>query len=296
MNKLKEVFKISNSTERIILSEYKSFQKKVIRNYLKHLEPFKYDKGYNYEDIKKNITFNPFIGNKEDFISYVDDAARQLGEKEIYLTEDTLKKAFEENQNLIYFNESKRNGYLLDLPFSSDNEINSVVNSAWTTDGKLYSDRIKQHKANLVNTFDLEIDEAIKKKELPRKTIRRIGLIIAAAFYNSKRILHTEAAHVITESDKISYSGLNYEEYTFNATFDDRTSEMCAELDGQVFKYTEMMVGLNAPPLHPNCRSTIEPITLTELHLPYKYGKTGLGERIRIPRNMSYKEFKELYL
>ena len=277
VSKLKEVFKISNSIERKIYLEYKSFQRKILNSY------------FSLKAEKESSLFS----RQSDFIKSLEAAANELGEKEIYLTKEALIKSFRENQNLIHYNESKRNGYLLDLASSSDLVVNSVVNSAWTSDGKTYGDRIKTHKENLILTFEKEIDETITRRELP---IKRIAALVGAAFYNYKRILYTEAAHVITESDKISYSGLNYEEYTFNATFDDRTSEMCAEMDGQVFKYTEMMVGLNAPPLHPNCRSTIEPITLTELHLPYKYGKTGLGERIRIPRDMRYAEFKQKYL
>ena len=50
---------------------------------------------------------------------------------------------------------------------------------------------------------------------------------------------------------------LGFEYFTFIATLDNRTSEICAEMDGKTFKITEAEAGLNVPPLHPNCRSTI---------------------------------------
>lgn len=46
--------------------------------------------------------------------------------------------------------------------------------------------------------------------------------------------------------------------YQYVATLDDRTTEICASLDGQVFKYEDESAP--RPPMHVNCRSTIIPV------------------------------------
>lgn len=51
--------------------------------------------------------------------------------------------------------------------------------------------------------------------------------------------------------------------YQFSAIIDDRTSEVCRELDGKVFSDKEY-VGRIVPPLHFNCRSVLVPITKFE--------------------------------
>jgi len=40
------------------------------------------------------------------------------------------------------------------------------------------------------------------------------------------------------------------------ATLDERTCDVCGPMDGQIFDLKEFEMGLNAPPLHPNCRCT----------------------------------------
>jgi SPP1 gp7 family putative phage head morphogenesis protein len=50
------------------------------------------------------------------------------------------------------------------------------------------------------------------------------------------------------------------EKYEFLAAIDSRTSKLCRDKDGKVFKLKDSKVGVNFPPLHPHCRSTIIPV------------------------------------
>jgi uncharacterized protein with gpF-like domain len=52
---------------------------------------------------------------------------------------------------------------------------------------------------------------------------------------------------------------------------DSRTSEICRELNGKRFKLSEAEVGVNYPPMHPNCRST------TQLVLDEEYKQKESG-------------------
>lgn len=50
----------------------------------------------------------------------------------------------------------------------------------------------------------------------------------------------------------------------FSAIMDDRTTEICQALDGQVFIYGDPDIARFTPPLHFNCRSTLVPVTKYE--------------------------------
>lgn len=77
--------------------------------------------------------------------------------------------------------------------------------------------------------------------------------------YKAERLLRTEMAYFHNEAEQESYRDLGIEQYIYIATLDNRTSEVCADLDGKVFKTKDGKVGVNLPPMHPNCRSTTGP-------------------------------------
>lgn len=54
----------------------------------------------------------------------------------------------------------------------------------------------------------------------------------------------------------MAYEELGVKEYVFVAVLDSRTSEVCQSNDNKKYLYKEKKVGVNYPPLHPNCRST----------------------------------------
>ena len=113
---------------------------------------------------------------------------------------------------------------------------------------------------------------------------------------NAQRIVRTETNAMITQSDHMTYEKLGFKEYEFNAEYDDRTTDVCGDLNGQRFLMSEMTIGVNAPPMHPNCRSTIDPVNIINYKPDYKYGKDGVGNPVKIDSDMSYQDFKKQYL
>ena len=79
--------------------------------------------------------------------------------------------------------------------------------------------------------------------------------------YNASRLLVTESARVQAESQKLTYlKDLGEDgEYKYVAKIDKKTSKICHTLNGKVFKVKDMIPGVNAPPMHPWCRSTTVP-------------------------------------
>ncbi|MEL1196510.1 minor capsid protein, partial [Staphylococcus epidermidis] len=48
-------------------------------------------------------------------------------------------------------------------------------------------------------------------------------------------------------------------EYEYHAKIDGKTTKTCRHLNNKVFKVKDMKPGVNAPPMHPFCRSAVAP-------------------------------------
>lgn len=79
--------------------------------------------------------------------------------------------------------------------------------------------------------------------------------------YEIRRLLITETARVQTIATKqhmLENQGPDAE-YKYVAKLDGKTTKTCRGLNGKVFKVKNMKPGVNAPPMHPFCRSSVVP-------------------------------------
>lgn len=77
----------------------------------------------------------------------------------------------------------------------------------------------------------------------------------------AKMLVRTATTHVSATTNVETFAQQDPEvtsQYQYVATLDERTSLICAELDGQIFDYSDESAP--RPPMHPNCRSTIIPV------------------------------------
>lgn len=111
----------------------------------------------------------------------------------------------------------------------------------------------------------------------------------------STRLVRTELnyVHNRAELDSIEDAGLKW--FVFMATLDNRTSDICASSDRMEFPVSEAEIGLNVPPLHPNCRSTIA----GSLHNGFageRIAKDAKSASYHVPASMNYEEWKAVYV
>lgn len=79
--------------------------------------------------------------------------------------------------------------------------------------------------------------------------------------YEIRRLLITETARVQTLAAKrhmLEQHGPDAE-YKYHAKIDGKTTKTCRNLNKKVFKVKDMKPGVNAPPMHPFCRSAVAP-------------------------------------
>ena len=94
------------------------------------------------------------------------------------------------------------------------------------------------------------------------------------------------------QADAMAYEEMGIDKYVYVAILDSRTSEICQSLDNKVFNYKDMEIGVNYPPMHPNCRSTTRGCLGEEAEkLLKRKAKNPITGEYEIIDNVGYKDW-----
>lgn len=170
-------------------------------------------------------------------------------------------------------------------------KMKQLMSADWCQ-GKNWSERIWADREAVGEKLTDILEKGIPQGTSLQKMSRELRDVTGNSFSNAFRVIRTESAHV---DNAVTFEGyrqaqeeLGLKYYKYDAFLDKRTSPICREMDGKIFKIDKMQVGVNAPPLHPNCRSTTqlvlddedikEPIKeLTEFDDLDKFNRKGYG-------------------
>lgn len=133
--------------------------------------------------------------------------------------------------------------------------VDSVVN------GSFHSATFSQRIWGNMNAFKADLDkllvQTITQGKNPRDMARKLRNLYDSKKYEAERLMRTESARVQTEIQKQSYKKYDIEDYEFIA--EPNACPICATLNGKVFKVKDMSAGINACPMHANCRCSAAP-------------------------------------
>ena len=127
--------------------------------------------------------------------------------------------------------------------------------------GKMFSDRIWDNKDALVKYIQQDLTVGIIRGDSIQKMARQLKKDLNVLYYQAERLVRTETNYAMNQAHLKGYkdSGV-VEKYEFLAAHDKRTSKLCRGLDGEMFELSKATVGVNYPPVHCNCRSTVIPV------------------------------------
>ncbi|WP_239027077.1 minor capsid protein [Streptococcus suis] len=175
-------------------------------------------------------------------------------------------------------------------------EIRAIQQRPWL--GANYSERIWGNTQVLANELQKHLAVSLLIGRSAHETAEVINAQFGKGSYNSRRLVRTEASHFHAEMEAKAYEEADVEYYRFLATLDLRTSSICREHDGKLYKVSERITGKNYPPLHPWCRSdTIasdDPEWLAKATRSARDPETG--KTIQVPGDMTYKDWYEKYV
>ena len=82
--------------------------------------------------------------------------------------------------------------------------------------------------------------------------------------YDVRRIIRTESRFIQERAMHDANEKYGCEEYEIIASGNHNCCDGCEDLDGKIFKESERVEGVNAPPFHPNCCCTTAPYISNE--------------------------------
>lgn len=175
-------------------------------------------------------------------------------------------------------------------------EIKRLSRLKWSGDN--YSGRIWNNTGELARQLKNEFLVNWMTGRSNRDVINSISERFNAGRNNARRLVRTESAFFHNEMEALSYKDADIEQYRFVAVLDKRTSSICREHDGKVYKVSERKTGINYPPLHPWCRSTtiahFEDMDLSKLERRARDPETG--KTMLVPADMTYDDWYDKYV
>lgn len=173
--------------------------------------------------------------------------------------------------------------------------VENILSKPWLPDGRNFSERIwGVHRPQLVNDLHTGLSQCIIRGESYRKLEAEIAKKYGVAKHRAETLIRTEAAYFNSVAQQESYKESDVEYQQFCATLDHRTSEICRSMDGKVFKTSEIKIGVNAPPLHPRCRSVMVPHF--DGNVKTRAARDNNGKTVEISGDLSYYEWYDKFV
>lgn len=192
------------------------------------------------------------------------------------------------------FEVAKGSGVSASFAALDTTKIDKVISKPWAADGSNFSARIWKKRSTLVNDLHTLLTQNIIKGDSPDKLIKLISKKFDVSKSSAGRLIMTESAYFSSAAQKDSFKDVGVEKFEFVATLDTRTSDMCQEMDGKVFNMSEYEIGVNAPPLHCNCRSTTVPY-FADLG-GERAMRDSKGKYKTVSADMTYKQWKDKFV
>lgn len=153
-------------------------------------------------------------------------------------------------------------GYGKNFYSEDSNIIKTVVNTKWSN-GKDFSERIWGNVEKLAQYLNTDIAAGFARgdsyERMTRQLRQRFGKVSRNDAY---RLIYTEGTFVMNEARAAAFEA-DTEEYIFRVQYDkvrrNGWRDICDDLNGEIFKWSERKPGINFPPMHPWCHCTATP-------------------------------------
>lgn len=206
---------------------------------------------------------------------------------------DYLRKEYEDGYYKGIFNIQQGIGFGKNFAQVHTRAVEKVILSQKKRDN--FSKTLYKHQKNLTREIKDCLSVGMIRGESVDKLAKRVQQRIDVSYSNAKRLVRTETGYAFEQATLDSYAECGIEKYRFMATLDNKTSEICRELDGKEFYVKDAVPGVNYPPMHPNCRSTTVAVHEKE-SVTERAARRDDGTGYTVPSNMTYKEWRVRYV
>lgn len=230
----------------------------------------------DYNQIKRILENNPKTKQRKELLKKLDTPPYQYRIKRLENMQSQLDKLMNEVYKVekdvstdcyinSAFNAYYRNVYNLQkgmkVAYQFDmldpELIDSMLKARWS--GKNYSNRIWDNTNALAESLKDEMLMGVLTNKTEKEMADTIMNKFAVGAYQARRLIQTESAAMTAFADQQAFKDAGIEKEMFIAVHDSRTSQICQHHDRSIVEIAKAKVGVNVPPLHPNCRSHMIP-------------------------------------
>lgn len=141
----------------------------------------------------------------------------------------------------------------------NNRQLELTLSDKWFNE-KNYSDRIWDNKNTLRNWLTSDLATGLQQGVSYDKMVKQLQQRMDVGKFYAKRLVWTESAFFLNTANANAFKADGIQQYEYVAIIDDRTTKTCQSLNAEVFDFDDYKPGVNAPPMHSFCRSTIVPI------------------------------------
>ena len=249
-----------------------------------------------YRKYLRNLSAKSYISKLEEITANIRHEIEKLSKEVEKGLEAKLKEGYEDGYYKPLYDLDQSIGLKADFTALGNRTVEKAIRTTWLEDN--FSGRIWKNKTALITQLNQMLPQEFVRGRGPKEVAKDLAKRLDVSYKNAVRLARTEMNHISNQATMDAYkdSGV-LEQYEYLATLDSRTSDICREMDGKVFKLSQAQTGVNLPPLHPYCRSTTIPWFSEEEMEDYqesRLAKTEDGSYV-LEDKMTYQQWVDHY-
>lgn len=264
------------------------------RDFEKLLEAYKNKTGAQKREVLAELEA-PAYKNRMKRLDDIDKSINRLinavASKERDAIDKTMRKVYESSYHHAVYEAARMSGLDLQTGPIDEGALETILKKKWS--GQNYSERVWNNTQKVADALKEELMIGALTGKTEKEMTDSINEQFLSGRNKARRLVRTESSYIHNEAHFQAYKDYGIEEYRFVATLDLRTSQICRERDGSVYRVNDKKIGVNAPPMHPWCRSTtIMNLDDETMHNLERFARDPVtGERMKVPADETYKEW-----
>lgn len=227
----------------------------------------------------------------DDIDKSINRLINAVASKERDEIDKTMRKVYESSYHHAVYEAARMSGLDLQTGPIDEGALETILKKKWS--GQNYSERVWNNTQKVADALKEELMIGALTGKTEKEMTDSINEQFLSGRNKARRLVRTESSYIHNEAHFQAYKDYGIEEYRFVATLDLRTSQICRERDGSVYRVNDKKIGVNAPPMHLWCRSTtIMNLDDETMHNLERFARDPVtGERMKVPADETYKEW-----
>lgn len=261
-------------------SEYKRW-KKSIKQYLSDIEA----EGENSKMILElnTLSAKSRISRKEQLLAEIDKEMSSLATNTTKEIKKHLTEVLVTNYYRGHYSIQKSVGLGFNVSTINHDLVKRIIDYPWST--KQFSKTIWDDIDKLTETLRKELASGFIDGSSIQKMVKRIDDVMQKGKYVTTRVVRTEAKYFTQQAQLLSYKKMGITEYYYKGA----GCPKCAMINNRKFELEEAEVGVNCPPMHPNCKCHIMAVVAMSLFDMKR-------DVVPLDQNIKFKEWKERFI